>query len=88
MNNPQDYPLTPERVVAFVDGELPDPERSAVAAAIATDPAAEVMANLMRRSAAAARAAYQPLLTAPLPARLTALFLETPAARQIGRAHV
>ena len=34
----------------------------------------------MQRSAAAARAAYQPLLTAPLPARLTALFDKTPAA--------
>ena len=81
MSELQDFPLTPERVVAFVDDELPEPERRAVAAAIAADSAAQAMASLMRRSATAARAAYRPLLTAPLPARLTALFDETPATR-------
>jgi anti-sigma factor RsiW len=87
MSEPQDSPLTPERVVAFVDGELPDSKRSAIAAALAADPAAQAMASLMRRSAAVARAAYQPFLTAPVPARLTALFDEAPAIRPrpIGR---
>ena len=81
MSEPLDSPLTPERIVAFVDNELPDPERGAMAAAIAADQAAQATATLMRRSAAAARAAYQPLLTAPLPARLTALFDETQTAQ-------
>ena len=81
MSEPLDSPLTPERIVAFVDNELPDPERGAMAAAIAADQAAQATATLMRRSAAAARAAYLPLLTAPLPARLTALFDETQTAQ-------
>ena len=45
--------LTPERIVAFVDGELPAAEQREVAAAIAADPAAQAMATAMRRSAAA-----------------------------------
>jgi anti-sigma factor RsiW len=81
MSEPQDSPLTPERIVAFVDDELPDSERSAIAAAVAADPAAQAMASLMRRSGVAARAAYKPLLTAPVPARLTALFDEAPAVK-------
>jgi anti-sigma factor RsiW len=80
MTEPRESMLTPERIVAFVDDELSGAERSAMAAAIAADPAAQAMVSLMRRSAAAARAAYQPLLTAPLPARLTVLFDEAPAA--------
>jgi len=79
MSEPVDSTLTPERIVAFVDDELPGSERGAMAAAIAADPAAGATVSVMRRSAAAARAAYQPLLTAPLPARLTALFDEPPA---------
>jgi hypothetical protein len=81
MSEPRDSTLTPERIVAFVDDELPDSERSAVAAAITADPSAKAMVNLMRRSGMVARAAYEPLLTAPLPVRLTALFAETAAAR-------
>jgi len=83
MSEPRESMLTPERIVAFVDDELPDSERRAVAAAIAADPAAEAAVSLMRSSATAARAAYQPLLSAPLPARLTALFDETPATRPV-----
>ena len=77
MSEPQDPTLTLERIVAFVDDELPEAERRATAAAIAADPEAQANVLQMRRSATAAAAAYRPLLTAPLPAQLTALFAET-----------
>ena len=75
-----DSALTPERIVAFLDGELPEAERRIVAAAIAADPEAQAMALQMRRGAAAAAEALAPALTAPLPARLTKLFARRPPA--------
>jgi len=76
--------LTPERIVAFVDGELPAAEQREVAAAIAADPAAQAMATAMRRSAAAIAPAFDAALDAPVPPRLAALFA-APAAAETAR---
>jgi hypothetical protein len=65
--------LTPERILAFVDGELSEAEHREVAAAIAADPAAQAMAAAMRSSAAAAAPAFDEALEAPWPPRLTTL---------------
>ena len=65
--------LTPERILAFVDGELSGAEHREVAAAIAADPAAQAMAAAMRSSAAAAAPAFDEALAAPWPPRLAAL---------------
>lgn len=65
--------LTPELIVAFVDGELPEAEHREVAAAIAADPAAQAMAAAMRSSGAAAAPAFDEALAAPWPPRLATL---------------
>ena len=65
--------LTPELLVAFVDGELPEAEHREVAAAIAADPAAQAMAAAMRSSGAVAAPAFDEALAAPWPPRLAAL---------------
>lgn len=65
--------LTPERILAFVDGELPEKEHREVAAAIAADPEAQAMAAAMRSSGAAAAPAFDEALEAPWPQRLVAL---------------
>ncbi len=72
--------LTPERIVAFVDGELSQSEQREVAAAIAADPAAEAMATAMRQSAAAVAPAFDEALQAPMPPSLAALFAAPPSA--------
>ena len=59
MSEPLDSPLTPERIVAFVDNELPDPERGAMAAAIAADQAAQATAT-RRRNGTLSRWAGRP----------------------------
>lgn len=68
--------LTPERIVAYLDGELPPAERDAVAQAIAGDPAATRMAAEMQAAALAAAAAFADMAATPAPERLGRLLAE------------
>jgi hypothetical protein len=68
--------VTPERIVAYLDGELPASEASEVARAIADDPAAARMAAEMRAAAMAAAAAFAAVAEAPVPDRLGRLVNE------------
>jgi hypothetical protein len=65
--------VTPEELAAFADGQLDEPRRSAVAAAVAVDPA--LAAEVERHRALKQRLAshFAPILDAPVPERLTAL---------------
>jgi hypothetical protein len=77
----QDEPatgVTPERIVAYLDGELPHGERELVARAIANDPAVARMAAEMTAGAAAASAAFAHAAAAPVPERLTRLLSAQP----------
>lgn len=71
--------VTPERIVAYLDGELPESERLAVERAIAAEPAAARMAAEMRAAADAAAAAFADLAAAPIPLRLTRILAEPKA---------
>jgi hypothetical protein len=64
--------VTPEELAAFADGEIGQPRRGDVAAAVAADPA--LAAEVERHRALKARLAahFAPILEAPLPQRLTA----------------
>lgn len=64
--------ITPEELAAFADGELPEPRRSEVAAAVEADPAlaGQVMAHRALKDRLAAH--FAPILDAPLPESLTA----------------
>jgi hypothetical protein len=72
--------VTAEQLVAFVDGELPEPRLGLVAAALASDPATRAMAVALRRGGGAAARAYDAVLAEPIPPRLLALLGEAPAA--------
>jgi len=65
--------VTPEELAAFADGQLDEPRGSAVAAAVAVDPAlaAEVERHRELRQRLASH--FAPILDAPVPERLTAL---------------
>ncbi|MFO1056409.1 MAG: hypothetical protein U1E53_05515 [Dongiaceae bacterium] len=65
--------VTPEQIVAYLDGELPAGEREAVERAIAADPVAARMAAEMRGAAEAAAAAFAEVARRPVPARLSHL---------------
>jgi Putative zinc-finger len=58
-------------LVAYVDGELDAATARRLEAAIAEDPEARAQVRLLRESAAAARGAYDEILCAPVPGRLT-----------------
>jgi len=65
--------MTPdERLIAYVDGELPDADRAVFEVEMAAD--AGLAAEVQRHRALAARlaAAYAPILAEPVPLRLTA----------------
>src|SRR5262245_60166437 len=47
--------LTPERIAAFIHGELPEGERRKVAMAVAADPVAQAMVLAMQRGAKGGR---------------------------------
>jgi anti-sigma factor RsiW len=68
--------VTPERIVAYLDGELPPGERDAVARAIASDPAAARMAAEMQAAAVAAAAAFADMAGNRIPERLGRLLAE------------
>ncbi|MFO1060946.1 MAG: hypothetical protein U1E53_28735 [Dongiaceae bacterium] len=75
--------VAPEDVLAFVDGELPEPGCGLVAAALAADPAARAMAAALRHGGAVAARAYDAILSEPVPPRLLAVLAEP--ATQRGR---
>jgi hypothetical protein len=68
--------VTPERIVAYLDGELPAGEEAEVARAIAEDPEAARMAAEMSDAARAAAAAFAAVAQAPVPERLERLLAE------------
>jgi anti-sigma factor RsiW len=76
MSGPGAAAVSPEELLAFVDGELPEPGSGAVAAALAADPAARAMAAALRRGGSAAARAYDAILAEPVPARLLAVLAE------------
>lgn len=61
-----------ETLMAFADGELSGPEAEAVAAAIATDPALAEKVAQHRQLRSMMSSAFDPVLTAPVPAALLA----------------
>jgi anti-sigma factor RsiW len=73
--------ISAEELLAFVDGELPEPGRGVVAAALAADPAARAMAATLRRGGAVAMRAYDAVLAEPIPPRLLALLGEPSSGR-------
>ena len=75
--------VTAEQLVAFVDGELPEPGRGRVAARLAADPAARAVAVALSRGGAAAARAYDAILAEPIPPRLLALLGEAPAGSRL-----
>jgi hypothetical protein len=62
-----------ERLMAYLDGELPDAERAAFEAEAATDPALAAQVDLHRALAARVADAYAPVLDEPVPPRLVAV---------------
>jgi hypothetical protein len=66
--------MTPEeRLIAYVDGALPAPDRVAFETEMATDPALATRVEQHRRLAARVSGTYAPVLEEPVPPRLTAL---------------
>jgi len=64
--------VTREELAAFADGELAEPRRSEVAAAVAADPALVDEIERHRELKGKLAAHFAPILDAPLPERLTA----------------
>jgi anti-sigma factor RsiW len=62
-----------ERLVAYLDGELDDPERSEIQALLARDPALRDRAAQLGKSAALVRAAFDDTLREEVPERLVAV---------------
>jgi anti-sigma factor RsiW len=62
-----------ERLIAYVDGALPAPERAAFETEMAADPALAARVEQHRRLAARVSGAYAPVLEEPVPPHLTAL---------------
>ena len=65
--------ISEQELHAYVDGELPPDAQARVAAAIAADPALARRADAERALRARLRAALDPVLEEPVPARLRAL---------------
>jgi hypothetical protein len=60
-----------EKLMAYVDGELAGPERSAFEAELARDPALQAEADRQRRLRARLAATFDPVLDEPVPLPLT-----------------
>ena len=69
--------LTPETLMAFVDGELAPGEEARVAAEVAKDPALSAYVEQQKELAAKLRTAFAPVLEAPIPARIERIVRET-----------
>jgi hypothetical protein len=65
--------VTPEDLTAFADGELEEPRRSEVAAAVAADPALVAEVERHRALKGKLSAHFAPILDEPVPESLTAL---------------
>jgi len=62
-----------ERLIAYVDGELPAPDRAVFEAEMAADPALAARVAGHRRLSARISGAYAPVLDEPVPAQLIAV---------------
>lgn len=71
-------PIQDEELSALVDGELAPGHAAEVEAWLSEHPADAARLDALRAQDDAIRAAYDPILTEPLPARLAALAHETP----------
>ena len=69
--------LTPETLMAFVDGELAPGEERRVADEVAKDPALSAYVEQQKELAATLRTAFAPVLEAPIPARIERTVRET-----------
>lgn len=65
--------IDPERLMAFVDGQTEPAETGHIAAALAADAQLRAKAAQWRAQSDALRAAFDPILAAPVPERLRAL---------------
>ncbi len=61
-----------EKLIAYLDGELPESERDEIASALEHDPELRLAAQRLGQSASLLRAAFDEVLREPLPARLVA----------------
>lgn len=75
--------ITPERLYAYLDGELDAAARAEVEAALAADPALAAELAAQRGLRAQLRGAYDPVLDEPMSKRLQAVTAETPAANVV-----
>lgn len=64
--------VTPEELAAFADGELGEPRRTEVAAAVTADPALAAQVERHRALRDRLSAHFAPILDAPVPERLSA----------------
>lgn len=76
-------PLDESLLVAYADGELSAELRARVEAALAHDELARAKLQLLRQSATAVKGAYDDLLTAPMPERLSELFAASPSDERV-----
>lgn len=72
--------ITPERLYAYLDGELDAAARAEVEAALAADPALAAELAAQRGLRAQLRGAFDPVLGEPMPERLQAVTAERPVA--------
>jgi hypothetical protein len=70
--------IDPEKLMAFVDGELDDAERHEVEQAIATDPALQAEVERQRRLKSAVADHYGPIAAQDIPERLRAMLAAHP----------
>lgn len=69
-----------ETLMAYADGELDATEAETVRAYLTTDAAARAEVESLRRTAALAKAAFEPIAHAPVPDRLIDAVLQAPTA--------
>jgi anti-sigma-K factor RskA len=69
--------VTPETLMAFIDGELPADEQRRVAAEVAKDPALAVYVEQQKKLMSELQAAFAPVMSAPIPARIEKTVWET-----------
>jgi hypothetical protein len=77
--------MNDETLMAYADGELAEPERSAVERALAADAALAARVDALRVQRRRVQAAFEPLLDEPVPPALQRLLQPPPAVVDLGR---